>query len=46
MLFVSYNELEAVLDRCNVTGKLFADDLKCMHKIMKTTFDADMIQYA
>lgn len=46
LLFVSYiNELAAVLGRCNVIVKLFADDLK-MYAVMKTVFHADMFQHA
>jgi len=39
------NELAAVLGRCNVIVKLFADDLK-MYAVMKTAFHADMFQHA
>jgi len=45
-LLVSYiNELAAVLGHCNVTVQLFADDMK-MYAEMKTTFNADIFQYA
>ena len=46
LLLVSYiNELAAVLGHCNVTVQLFADDMK-MYAEMKTTFNADIFQYA
>ena len=44
-IYKTSNELAAVLGRCNVIVKLFADDLK-MYAVMKTAFHADMFQHA